>query len=636
MISPSPANRLRLSEELRIAESAARLAPGSPAPYFARLTLESAGRRSHVLLGRGPRSGAGLAIVDWSTAPLAEVFFGCREGEPYELEIAGRAAAGTVVGRTLVGFDGGALSWVRTENALLSRRQGIWEEQPAERLLRPRPPSRRALADEALEIRLDAAQRRAVELPPGRDALVLGEAGCGKTTVALYRLAHLRKASARPLRAAVIVPTEGLRRLVEQLLERMGVSGVEVELYDAWAARQARRSFADIPARESAGATGGSVRLKRDPAVRDVLKDLAEGPMALPDEDAPGAPAPKACASREDLHHLFGDLALLARIVSGAAGRISQVAIAETFEHTRVQFSATAEEEFAHVDAARLRTLDGLSLDEGTPMEDAQSIDVEDYAVLFELDRLRSERLGRRPASPQTYDLLVIDEAQELAPLELALLGRSLSPEGTAVVAGDAQQQVDPTASFAGWESALRELGRGSFETVTLDVGYRCPPPVAELARRVARLPAARPGPLPDSPEVVRAAFSSECHLVAWLTDELQALQDRDAGLFAAIILRSPEAAARLAKLLRRGLYLRTALDGRFEFSAGLCVTCVQEIKGLEFDTVVIPDATAEAYPDDAASRRALYVAATRATRQLALAAAPGWSPILAQAFQGA
>ncbi len=632
MAPPSPANQRRLSEELRIAEAAARLAPGARPPYFARISLQSAGRTSHVLLARGPRAGADLAWVDWASAPLAEVFFSCKEGEFYELQVAGRTAAGTLVERTLVGFSDGALSWVQTDDALLMRVEGGWDEQPIARRLSPRPPSLRALADAALELRLDDVQRRAVELPLGRDLLILGEAGCGKTTVALHRLAHLRKRSARPLRTAVIVPTEGLRRLIEQLLARLGAGDVEVALYDAWAGRQARRTFADVPARESAGAPGGCVQLKRDPAVRQALKELAARPMAVPDEDEEERaepPTARACASREDLHHLFGDLALLAGIVSGAKGRISQPAIAETFEHTRVQFSAAAEEELAHVDAARLRTLDGLSLDEGTPMEDAGSIDAEDYAVLFELDRLRSQRLGRRPARPPSYDLLVIDEAQELAPLELALVGRSLSPSGTAIIAGDAQQQVDPTASFAGWERALRDLGRSTCETVNLDVGYRCPPPVAELARRVARLPTAEIGPLPESPQVVRATFASECHLVAWLTEELQAVQEADAAISVAIILRSPEPAMRLAKLLRRGLYLRTALDGRFDFSAGLCVTCVQEVKGLEFDTVIIPDATPAAYPGDAASRRALYVAITRATRQLALGTDAGWSPIL-------
>jgi DNA helicase IV len=46
----------------------------------------------------------------------------------------------------------------------------------------------------------------------------------------------------------------------------------------------------------------------------------------------------------------------------------------------------------------------------------------------------------------------------------------------------------------------------------------------------------------------------------------------------------------------------------------------VSEVKGLEFDYVVVPDAGAREYPDDAASRRTLYVAVTRARHQVVLA----------------
>jgi DNA helicase IV len=49
-------------------------------------------------------------------------------------------------------------------------------------------------------------------------------------------------------------------------------------------------------------------------------------------------------------------------------------------------------------------------------------------------------------------------------------------------------------------------------------------------------------------------------------------------------------------------------------------VTTVDQVKGLEFDTVVIPDATAAAYPEEGSARRALYVAVTRTRHQLVVA----------------
>ena len=95
------------------------------------------------------------------------------------------------------------------------------------------------------------------------------------------------------------------------------------------------------------------------------------------------------------------------------------------------------------------------------------------------------------------------------------------------------------------------------------------------------------------------------------------------------MIDRRPGAAARLARLLSRGLDVRLVREGAFDFAPGIQVTHVQEVKGLEFDLVVVPDATASVYPDAPAARRALYVALTRATRKLVLAAVAAPTPLV-------
>src|SRR6185503_661607 len=74
-------------------------------------------------------------------------------------------------------------------------------------------------------VKLDASQTRAVRLPRGRHLLVLGDAGHGKTTVALHRLGHLLRAAPHDaeLRVAFVVPTDALRRMLEQLARTSGV-----------------------------------------------------------------------------------------------------------------------------------------------------------------------------------------------------------------------------------------------------------------------------------------------------------------------------------------------------------------------------------------------------------------------------
>jgi DNA helicase-2/ATP-dependent DNA helicase PcrA len=73
-----------------------------------------------------------------------------------------------------------------------------------------------------------------------------------------------------------------------------------------------------------------------------------------------------------------------------------------------------------------------------------------------------------------------------------------------------------------------------------------------------------------------------------------------------------------------------------FRFAPGIEITEIDQVKGLEFDYVVLIDANAAHYPDDARSRRLLHVGATRAVHQLWLTSVGTPSPIVAGAMAAA
>jgi DNA helicase IV len=172
----------------------------------------------------------------------------------------------------------------------------------------------------------------------------------------------------------------------------------------------------------------------------------------------------------------------------------------------------------------------------------------------------------------------------------------------------------------------MAELGCAAYQTAVLEISYRCPPDVTELARRILD---GGTVPWPPGPATVSVEFANECHQADWLTRELRTLQTSDPRGSAALICRTPETARRLFQHLRRGLGLRLALDGDYQFVGGINVTCVQQAKGLEFDYVVVPDASAAIYPATPAGRRALYVAVTRASHQLVVSTVGPWTGIL-------
>lgn len=628
----APHEQQTLAELEQLCEQARLALPGAPVPCFAHLRIDSGRRVRDLLLGWRTLAGSSgpVTILHWQTAPLAALFFANREGDAYELEAGEKTLEGTVLARNLLDFEAGVLVEVITQDAVLSRRGGgpwrrVADAPPP--LLLPRLPGAGRTPPPWTREALDAEQRRAVEMPPSRPLLVLGEAGCGKTTVALHRLAYLREkalAAGRPFRALVLVPaaSAGLRHLSQTLLARLGAPETEVQVFDRWAGAQARRAFSRLPERESREVSAAVVNLKRHPALRDVLPELARRPRK--------GRAAKLTATRQDLLHLFGDAALLERVAAASGGAISGGAVHEVLEHTRIQFSATSEQEFAHVDAERLVTVDGRLIDEETPMEDAGSIDAEDYAVLFALSALRSDPAhGRASPEPTSYDCVVLDEAQEFAPLELALIGRAVRPGGTLIVAGDEAQQVDPSAYFAGWEETMRTLAAPDFDREHLLVSYRCPPAVTAFARVVRSGAGSALAAAAGDAAVQSFAAPSELHLHARLIDSLRELRERDPSAVIAIICRLPASAQRLHQLLVRGIDARLVEGGDFRFAPGIEVTCVQEVKGLEFDYVILPDADSASYPDGGAARRALYVAATRASQQLLLACAARPSPLL-------
>ena len=648
MTQLAPAQSPRLDAQLAlhgaVKEIVAAAGGGQIPQYFAHLRLRSTGalgdrrkgeRINDLLLGNARRLGTGVSIIDWQTAPLAQVFFSHEEGDDYEVEIDGRTLEGQVLEKNLLGFDAAGLAWIEWDEGTLRRQPNAeWAFTPGRprELVPLRPPSERRPFRSPLEVTLDPAQQRVVDLPANRHTLLLGEAGFGKTTVALHRLAALQAKAGENFRGLVLVPTPGLRKLTELMLERKAVPGVEVWTWDSWAAKIAKHAFTDLPERQSFCMYGAVVRAKRHRLLRaEIALYVAERAESFVPE---GKRRTKALASRYDLEQIFGDRVRMARLVDAANGEIRKTAIEDLAEHTRIQFSESTERQYRHVDAENLITADGRAIDEGTPMENANSNDVEDYAVLFELDRLRAQAQGVKPASVPRYDAIVLDEAQEFAPLELALAGRAIRQGGALIVAGDAAQQVDPNTDFPGWDGVMGEMGvAADHHRETLAVNYRCPPPVTDLGRAILSPFDSAHAQLRVSeavdPSIETQRFDAPAHLAMWLIEELGRISYEDRTASVAVICRSAGIARSLSRTLKHGADHALSLGGHFDFAPGVLVTAVPEVKGLEFDYVIVPDADSNTYPDTAESRRTLYVAVTRATHRLVLACSGRWSTLL-------
>lgn len=568
------------------------------------------------LLGPRTQLEGDVPMLDWRTAPLAEAFFRHAPGEPYEIEAGDHVVEGRVQERWVLHGRGQLDALIGDDRAIT--REG------ERRIARPAPVAAPPVDRSALPV-LDPEQQRAVDLGADVSLVLDGEAGVGKTLVALYRVASLERRArerGRRFRPLVLVPTEGLRRLVRLLAERLAIRGLEIAVLDDWMVDRARTALPGLPKRLSEGAAAQVIALKRHPAVRAVLDDFVgwRPPRGVEQDD-------KLSKSRIRLLHLFGDRDRLQRVIDASGGGLPPRAIAALMAHTRQQFETTSEKAFRHVDADRLVTLDGRSLDAGTPMQNAHTIDAEDVPVLFELARRGALSASELPR----YDHIVVDEAQLRAPMELAAIGDALAPHGTITLAGDHRQATDETAWFAGWVAARSELRRQRWTEVTLAVTYRSVPAISAFARGVVERGTRVPLPVepPSDPSVWASACPGPLAQAAALAWHLDALVARDPWRQICVVGRTPEHARRLHGELSRGLDPVLVLDGDFRFEPGVIVTTAAAVSGLEFDAVVIPDLTPGFYPETPELGRALYVASTRARDWLWLLTPEEWSPLV-------
>jgi DNA helicase IV len=608
--------------------------PEPAAPYFAHLRVREGAEERDYCLGRHTfvDREAGVRVVDWRYAPVAALFYRYREGEEFEEPFPGRVSTGVVAARRVVVVHRGRLARVSTDGATLARGpDGRWRAirgdhaalgGGAGKAARPGAlgtgagAASRAAAHDVTAL-LDPEQFAAISAPPDTPLLVLGSAGSGKTTVALHRLSRIAFEDPRRFpagRLQVVVPETGLARLAARLLEPLGLDRAAVRTLDAWARGAFQSAFGVPPPRLCEEPPPLVSRLKRHPALYQALRRRPR----LAD------PRPALLKLRRELGDLLVDRAFLEAVVQGAAGDLPVTAIEETIRHTRLQLAPPPDEAFAGIDPDRRETLDGKPVSEDTPEAIAGSLDPEDLPILLLMAALRGGRAGKRLAH------LVVDEAEDVSLLELHVLGRHLAGRSV-TVAGDESQQT--FSSYAGWPDALAALGIERAQTVRLETTYRCPRPIAELAHAILGpiAPARPPRAGKDGAPVSRFDFPTEAHAHLFLAGAVRDLLEREPQASVAVIAHAPEVARAFHRLLADLPEARLSLDGRFTFRPGVDVTDVGSVKGLEFDYVIVPDASARVYPDGEDARRRLHVAVTRAAHQLWIAAPGTPSPLVAR-----
>jgi len=239
------------------------------------------------------------------------------------------------------------------------------------------------------------------------------------------------------------------------------------------------------------------------------------------------------------------------------------------------------------------------------------------------LDEARA-LLGPKPRAKKredddirTYGHIVIDEAQDLSPMQLSMLTRR-SLNGSMTVVGDIAQSTGAWA-HADWNEIVALLPqKRPARREELTVGYRIPGPNMELAARVLAVSApdlrpprsvrqdGRPPRLqrvdehePLGPAIARA-----------VREEIEAVGNGNVAVICPASRVDEASAALTAVGIEHGVAIEQGLNHQ------VTVVPVGIVKGLELDATVVVD-PAGILEEEAQGLRALYVALTRATKLL-------------------
>ncbi|CAM5487839.1 DNA helicase [Streptomyces avidinii] len=571
-------------------------------------------------------AGGDPMVIDWR-APVSQPFYRASRTDPQDVSL-----------RRRFGYTGGELTAYEDEHLSDPAESTAVSKLLQQEIERPRVgPMRDIVAT------IQPEQDEIVRSGLSGSVCVQGGPGTGKTAVGLHRVAYLLYAHRDRLARTgtlVIGPNRSFLHYIEQVLPALG----ELEVKQATVDDLVARAGTAVGGSDSAATAvvKGDARMARvlRRAVHSHVTEPVEPLMVVRGSRRWRVPAYEiaeivAELQKRDIRYGAARDALPQRIAHTVLVRMEQAgeapddrvqdavarnaavkavvkAVWPLVEPAKLVLRLLSDREFlaVHADGILSREEQELLLWTKPPRGvKSAKWSAADLVLIDEASDLveRTHSLGH----------VVLDEAQDLSPMQYRAVGRRCTT-GSATVLGDLAQGTTPWATRS-WDEALGHLGKPGAVLEELTAGFRVPREVIAYASRL--LPSISPGLAPVSS--VRETPGSL--VVTQVTDPTAAAVDAcraslahegSIGLIAADA-RIPELAEALAAA---GL---PCLAPGEETTARARLTLVPAslAKGLEYDYVVLdePAAVVAGEPDERTGLRRLYVCLTRAVSGLTL-----------------
>lgn len=605
-------------------------------PYFAKIALQykpgAAPREFYIGNAGVSDDDCRRLVVDWRS-PVAEVYYNQEEG----------ATSYRANGRTI----DVELKLRRQFDIERDELRAYFDTSVAiqDALLLKSLTKQRTAQMQAITATIQREQNTVIRHEDVPSLLVNGIAGSGKTSVLMQRIAYLfyrNRETLDPREVFLITPNPVFRRYVSGVLPDMGERNPEIVTWEEFAAgllpagRGLGKSQPSVEVLERIDeAVSASLRFEKDDfkdIVCDGVRLISAGQVfQVSSKFKRIAAGPHRCAlMREELRERLET-------------RLKQLAASESMQDELA--SLPLDDQMAQIHEVY------------DPQDEAEARELTlryvnarfgDARCMVENDEwLRIDRIGVRLLGVKGLDSIewlylkmavtgmgnpyaryvMVDEVQDYSAARLMVLARYFRRAHFLLLGDENQAIAEETATYAEIQSVF-ERTHGAVARCSLMTSYRSSPQITDLfsslLMREEQMRVTSVQREQHAPRIVACESPEEYAF------ELRRAIDaagREGGLTAVIVPWKHEA-RKLVEVL--GDDAPPVIDDDATLPAsGVVVLPLRLAKGLEFDEVIVPNATAAVFPDDALSRRRLYTTISRATGRITILANGALTPLL-------
>lgn len=661
-----------------------RLTRSAREPYFGRLDIQEPERPSTISLYIGKQ---GVDSDHRSPLPLSAGSLGKDEDDLYPLVIDWRAPVASI----FYSFTGGTTqaSYEAPEGTLKAdvflKRNLVVRNEQLQRVVDTynRDSGEEHVTDEFLVYRLgenkdnrlrdivstiQAEQDQIIRATKNQALFIQGVAGSGKTTVALHRLAYLLyqyQDQLKSERMIIFAPNRMFLDYISDVLPELGVGDIQQRTFTDWALQltglDERIQLVDMmdeieywygsTSKRPVYTSDTVGRLKGSKAWMKLMDRYLDNWLlhAVPAEDfSPwdhhALPQATIVQWFEQEYKSYEPAKRVQRIQARIVRWIemelklerSKSRLQEKKKKSQQQLKAYMKKWPAA--EATLVYKQFLQSDEAEQFLSAEAC--KDTLKLLKKKLLKPEDLASLVylhinlhgfESSDRFDHVVIDEAQDFSPLQIALLDRLVKSHSFTIL-GDLSQGIHAYSGIEDW-SEMRDMFTPELSSYyELNRSYRSTMEIIHFANTVLQRGVQTKvlaEPVFRSGNRVQVMHMKPELKVEWIIQSLKHHAEQGFQTTAILTRTSDEAREVTEQLCEAGVQA-SLIDGRQQkYSGGVSVLPVYLSKGLEFDAVLLTSADATHYSLNPLEARLMYVGCTRALHQLTLAVSGDVSPLI-------